>query len=214
MTAKSPSELTAQTLIKRVMSGTSDKEHLTAFANLPITELHHNSFNYHDIIVKWNELQKNPPKVRYMTFAVSKNLGVIKKKIAEYYADSKWAYIIHDKDTSAEHKHLHCVLIFENPRSLKSIANDLNLPLPMVQKVWSKKGILDYLTHENSPDKYHYSLSDVIANFDVIEEKEKSDKSGKTDLVGFWDMYKKMRSGYITKDDFIKFINTDFTTLY
>lgn len=200
--AKSPSELSAQTLIKRVMLGNTDKELLTAFANLPCNELHHPSFNFHEIIKKWNDLQSTPPKVRYMTFAVTQGIHQIKNRLPEYYKDAKWAYIIHDKDTSAERKHLHAVLIFENPRSLKAVATDLDLPLPMVQKVWSKKGILEYLTHENSPEKHHYSLSEITANFDVEEEKKKDLDAG-IDVQQEFEWYCQLRRGQITAKEFI-----------
>lgn len=214
MCKKDPSQLTSETLIKRVMSGTAEyrtNEYLQAFSKLPSTQLHHPTISHLEIIKLWNSLQSTPNKVRYFTFSLVKQNHSVQSKIKEYYDKScKWAYICHDKDTSAEHKHYHYVLMFDSPRSFTSIANDLEIPVTMLQKVWSKKGILDYLTHENDPNKFHYFLSDIIANFDVEVEKKNTDGP---DIDGEWSMYKKLRSGEISKDDFVKFINTDFATL-
>lgn len=203
--SKKPFELSPETLIKRVMSGTvayRTKDYLDAFKNLPCNELHSSS-DYFETVKLWNDLQSTPPKVRYMTLSVTQRIHFVKEKIAEYYSDAKWAYIVHDKDTSAERKHLHAVLIFGNPRSLKSVATSLELPLPMVQKVWSKKGILDYLTHENSPEKHHYSLSEITANFDVEEEK-KSDDNNAIDVMQEFDDYCAMREGRMSKREWIE----------
>lgn len=172
---KTPADLTSETLIKRVMSGTKEyrtKDYLTAFSKIPSTQLHHSNYSRLEIIKLWNSLQNTPNKVRYFTFSLVDHNYSVQGKIKELFNNScKWAYICHDQDKSAEHKHFHYVLMFDSPRSFSSIANDLEIPVTMLQKVYSKKGILDYLTHENDPNKYHYSLSDIVSNFDIEEEK-------------------------------------------
>lgn len=173
--AKGPDDLTPETLIKRVMSGTKEyrtKEYLDAFGRIPSTQLRSSEYSRLEIIKLWNSLQSTPNKCRYFTFSLVDHNHFVKQKVEEYYSSAKWAYICHDKDKSAEHKHYHYVLIFDSPRSFASIANDLEIPVTMLQKVYSKKGILDYLTHENDPNKYHYSPSEITANFDVVEEKK------------------------------------------
>jgi len=172
--SKLPTELTSQTLIKRVMSGTKEyrtKEYLQAFSKISSTELHHPDYSRLEIIKLWNSLQSTPNKVRYFTFSLVNDNHVVQRKIKQCYDSAKWAYICHDKDTSAERKHYHYVLMFEQPRSFSSIANDLEIPVTMIEKVYSKKGILDYLTHENDPNKFHYSLSEIVSNFDIEQEK-------------------------------------------
>lgn len=174
---KGPSELSPTILIKRVMSGTKEyrtKEYLEAFGKLPVPQLSHPTISRLEIIKLWNSLQHTPNKVRYFTFSLVNDNHLVQKHIKEYYDKSaKWAWICHDKDKSAGHKHFHYILMFDSPRSFSSIANDLEIPVTMLEKVYSKKGILDYLTHENDPNKYHYSLSEVVANFDIEEEKKK-----------------------------------------
>lgn len=176
--AKSPTELTPQTLIKRVMSGAKEyrtNDYLQAFAKTPSSELHHSDFSRLEIIKLWNSLQNTPGKVRYFTFSLVNDNHLVQKNIKERFSSAKYAWICHDKDKSAGHKHYHYLLMFEQPRSFKSIANDLEIPVTMIEKVYSKKGILDYLTHENDPNKHHYSLSEVVANFDIEEEKNDGD---------------------------------------
>lgn len=175
---KSPEDYTPETLINRVMSGKKQyrtNDYLTAFSKISSNQLHSNSYSRHDIITLWNSLQNTPNKVRYFTFSLTENNGIVSKRVEDIYKNDKYAYICHDKDKSAEHKHYHYLLMFDSPRSFKSIANDLEIPVTMLQKVYSKKGILDYLTHENDPNKYHYDLSEIHANFSVEEEKKTDD---------------------------------------
>lgn len=170
---KLPNELKPQTLIKRVMSGNKSKEYLDAFSKLSSTDLHHPDFSRLQIIELWNSLQKTPNKVRYFTFSLTDNNSFIQKRINEVYNHDKWAYILHDKDNSAERKHYHYYLEFKNPRSFSSIANDLEIPVTMLQKVYNKNAMLDYLTHENDPNKHHYDIADIVSNFDIEDEKKK-----------------------------------------
>lgn len=214
--AKSPAELKTQTLINRVMLGNAEyrtDDYLQAFAKIPASELHaDNSARYSrfEMIKMWNSLQNTPNKVRYYTFSLVRDNNLVIKHIKEKFASQKWAYICHDKDTSSEHKHFHYVLIFDSPRSFSSVANDLEMPVTMLQKVYSKKGILDYLTHENDPNKHHYDLSEIIANFDVDEEK-KRDEPG--DFKSFFYDYCSLREGTISMEDFVNKYNTYFTTM-
>ena len=150
-------------------------DYLTAFSKISSSQLHSNNYSRRDIITLWNSLQKTPTKVRLFTFSLTENNSIVSKRVEDIYKNNKYAYICHDKDKSAEHKHYHYLLIFDSPRSFKSIANDLEIPVTMLQKVYSKKGMLDYLTHENDPNKYHYDLSEIHANFSVEEEKKTDD---------------------------------------
>lgn len=206
---KQPSDLQPRTLINRVMSGKKQyrtNDYLQAFAKLPSTELHDTpTVGYLEVIKLWNSLQSTPNKVRYFTFSLTHNNSITIKKIKKFYSHEKYAYILHDKDKSAEHKHYHYLLMFESPRSFKAIANDLEIPVTMLQKVYSKKGMLDYLTHENDPNKYHYSLDEITANFDVQEEKDKDEQGGSGkihDFKKFFFDYCDLREGRITIEEF------------
>lgn len=206
--SKSPSELRPETLIKRVMSGKKEyrsEEYLQAFGKIPCSDLHVTGSDYSkfEIVKMWNTFQKTPNKCQYFTFSLVEGNHSVIKKIEDIFKHEKYAYILHDKDKSAEHKHYHYVLMFSSPRSFRSVANDLEIPVTMLQKVYSKKGILDYLTHENDPNKHHYELSEIHANFDIEDEK-KSDGNG---FRVFYEYYSKFRTGLISKDDFVDYIN-------
>lgn len=198
---KSINELKSQTIIKRVMSGKTDKELLQAFSKLSSTDLHHSDFSRQDIIKLWNSLQNTPNKVRYFTFAIVDNNHVLQKKIKEIYSHDKYAYILHDKDKSAERKHCHYYLEFKSPRSFKSIANDLEIPVTMLEKVYNKKSMLDYLTHENDSNKHHYDISEITANFDIEQEKK---DDGIPDIIQEFDDYCKVRQGLMDMCEFIQ----------
>lgn len=110
-------------------------------------------------------------KRRNYTFALTKDNDRIIKIVEKY---PKYAYIKHDKDNAEIHYHYY--IEFPNPRSINSVATELSIPDNMLEQVYSKKGILAYLTHENSPDKHHYDTSEIISNFDVILEGKEDDR--------------------------------------
>ncbi len=208
---KLPNELKSQTLIKRVMSGNTSKDYLDAFAKLSSTELHHPDYSRLQIIKLWNSLQNTPNKVRYFTFSLTDNNYSVIKIINDNFNYDKWAYILHDKDNSAERKHYHYYLEFENPRSFSSLANTLEIPVTLLQKVYNKKAMLDYLTHENDPNKHHYDPSEIKSNFDVVDERNKPD--GPDIDLEFSD-YCKMREGKMSFDEWFdkwKYIFYDIT---
>lgn len=205
---KSPNTLSPLTLINRVMSGKKEyrtEDYLQAFANLPANDLHTDKYSRFDVIELWNSLNDCKIKSRYYTMSLVRDNKVVQDNIKSKFPDVKYAWILHDKDKT-ENKHYHYVLIFPNPRSLKSLASDLNLPYIMVEKVRSKKGMLDYLTHENNKEKHHYSLSEIEANFDVQEEKDRDDLGGSgkiRDFKKFFYDYCDLREGRMTLDDFL-----------
>lgn len=199
---KSPFDLLPDTLIRRVMSGKKDyrsSDYLDAFASLPMDLLHCNDVSRTEMIKLYNSLQPSTLKSQYYTFSLVRDNQFVIKTIQDKFANEKYAYIKHDKDKT-EHKHYHYVLIFRSPRSLKAIANDLELPLHLIDKVHSKRGILNYLTHENAPGKYHYDLSEIQANFDVEEEKK---DGGGFPFKEFYEDYRQFRFGNLSYSDFI-----------
>lgn len=202
--SKDPSDLKPAVLISRVMSGKAEyrtSDYLSAFGALPMSDLRSpNDFvSNSDVIKLWNMQQSCPSKVRYVTFSIVHNNGFLQKRIASLYPHAKYAWIKHDQDQS-EHSHYHYVLIFPNPISFRGIANDLELPLPMVEKVISKRGILDYLTHENQPEKHHYPLSAIEANFDIQEEKQLDESIDPKQLFRH---FCQVRNGEMTPETFL-----------
>jgi hypothetical protein len=101
----------------------------------------------------------------------------------------KWAWIKHDKDVhdkeitdkdgnvviavgDLKDAHYHIYLEFPNPRSLNSIAKELGIEPNMVEVVRDKRGLLDYLTHRRSPEKWQYTDEELHANFEIQRLEE------------------------------------------
>ena len=105
---------------------------------------------------------------------------------------NQWCFIIHDKDTySAEEAaetgheegtikppHIHLLLRFKDPQHLSNIAKWFDIGENFIEKVKGRwEDALKYLIHVNAPDKYQYSIEEVVTNFDyegalkAIEEK-------------------------------------------
>ncbi|MBO7736099.1 MAG: hypothetical protein J6S67_26245, partial [Methanobrevibacter sp.] len=172
---------------------------------------------------KWNKLHKTPNKRRDFTFVLRKDVRRIIKLFDSFpsnkdqdgnFIDSPsypfYAYIRHDKDRPKNLDdlklnpeagvHYHFFIEFSNPRSFCSVADELELPVTSLEPVRDKVGILRYLTHENSPDKHHYSPDEVVSNFNVTKEiKERSDVDFGTLLKD----YGLLRSGFLSATDFL-----------
>lgn len=95
---------------------------------------------------------------------------------------SKFAYILHDKDEltdgTAIAEHVHLILEFKNPRSLKNVAKEADEKAELFE-VWRGEvnNAYSYLIHRTigDLDKFQYGVSEVVANFDypkLIEDIE------------------------------------------
>lgn len=153
--------------------------------------------NDKDTLNAWNALHSPKiGKVRYFTFVQKSNINSIIKNVM---ACPKWAYIKHDKDITSDGVHYHFYVEFPNPRSFCSVANDLGVPVVSLQKVLNKRGILEYLTHKNEPNKHHYDDDEVCTNMCVKEEIQA------TDRIDPWELYcdyKDLREGRLTAREF------------
>ncbi len=110
--------------------------------------------------------------------------------------NDKFAYIIHDNDTSKNPnqmfalEHLHLALDLENPHSLTSIAKLLKDfrkdGSPNTQTLTIFKGNVNnaysYLCHrtKKAAGKYQYDPKDVVANFDYVTLLEQTTKEVKS----------------------------------
>lgn len=90
----------------------------------------------------------------------------------------EWAYILHDKDVveeSGELKkaHYHWVGGLKNPVQISTVINRLEVPGQSIEYVRKRggkdnwKGAVRYLVHDANPEKYQYSVENVVSNFDI-----------------------------------------------
>lgn len=148
-------------------------------------------------------------KRQFYTFALS-DMKQCKRviKLVEQYP--KYAYILHDEDKGADHYHFY--VEFTNPRHLSAVAKELKIPENMIEIVRNKKAILEYLTHKNDPDKYHYFEENIVTNMDIKKEV-KGNKLTYDDLCKEYDDWLAVKRGQMTMKEFFLAHNDSFTTL-
>lgn len=89
-----------------------------------------------------------------------------------------------DKNGVVKKAHYHAVLYNENAigyNTVLRITERLNTVIP--KTVYSKNGILSYLTHENETGKYHYSKDDIKYINDFDPDSIPSDVTDERDLL-------------------------------
>lgn len=94
--------------------------------------------------------------------------GDIQEIIKSHKTIKKWAYILHDKDDTAPHYHIY-LNFGRSSVNTKDIAEWFDLQESQVNRVQGRAtDMLLYLTHGNNSqqNKYQYSPSEVVANFD------------------------------------------------
>ena len=106
--------------------------------------------------------------------------GDIQEIIKSRKTIKKWAYILHDKDDTEDHYHIY--LNFGNSGvDTKQVAEWFGLQESQVSKIKGRAvDMLKYLTHgnESQKNKYQYSPSEVVANFDFESEIKASEVLG------------------------------------
>lgn len=82
-----------------------------------------------------------------------------------------WAYILHDKDTkedgSPKENHFHILVWTFSPCNVNTIRKWFSIEgagNTLAQAVLSADDVVDYLTHDGTPDKYQYPDSAVVSD--------------------------------------------------
>ena len=105
-------------------------------------------------------------QIAIMTYASKAQvLSILQKRKSAYTA---YAMIEHDKDKAP--KHCHIFIKFNCQRNGTDILKWFELCCDesgelvntRFEQVHSEKGLLDYLTHSNTPNKYQYSESEIV----------------------------------------------------
>lgn len=109
----------------------------------------------------------------------------------------KYKYILHDKDEVKPHYHV----VFEvpSPRTLDSIKKELNVSY--IENVRTIKKMIEYLTHENAQDKFHYSIENCFGDLELFNSSEK-EISDILVIMNFIDSY----TGYLTLSTLNSFV--------
>jgi len=77
-----------------------------------------------------------------------------------------YALIKHDRDKGEDgvllKAHWHVVLALKNAVWNTALAKELGISPQYIQQIRSEEAALEYLIHANEPDKYQYTISDVL----------------------------------------------------
>lgn len=117
-----------------------------------------------------------------------------------------WAYIYHDQDKDASGafiaKHLHLVCSDRKCPSFKMHSSYFEgvIPSYMIEKVKSSRAILRYLTHEDFPEKYHYTKDLVETN---NRDKYLTEISNSYGSLADYNDYQLVRSGKMTVKEYV-----------
>ena len=97
----------------------------------------------------------------------------IRKMVNDFcdrYQNTKYAYIMHDKDENADgraKKHYHIVFKFKNPIKFKYLCDAF--PYSDIQAARKVNACVQYLIHKNNPEKTQYAKNDIYTNFEQDE---------------------------------------------
>lgn len=101
----------------------------------------------------------------------SYNAAEVLAKVTEYF--DKWCYILHDKDLdddgNLKKAHYHVYGKFDTARTPQSVSNALGVGVSSLRVVSSWRGAVRYTLHLDHPDKFQYSVDDIVANFDTVK---------------------------------------------
>ncbi len=87
--------------------------------------------------------------------------------ICSRYAGCKYAYILHDKDVGPDGpapEHFHIVLRFKDSIKFKYIKEVF--PYGNIENARSVNACMQYLIHQNNPEKFQYSKNAIFTNFE------------------------------------------------
>ena len=72
-----------------------------------------------------------------------------------------YAYINHMPNDKEKKLHTHFLLSLDNPRSIESLSNRINVPINLIQNVKSLRASCRYLIHMDNEEKEQYELANV-----------------------------------------------------
>lgn len=142
-------------------------------------------------------------KFKYFTLVLYPDDTNCSNLLDHIVSNYSYRYILHDKDVdengNLKKPHFHVVWQVPSPRTIESLKKELSVPY--LENVRTIKKMLQYLTHANEKDKFHYDISDSIGDLILLDDvnKEISDISL---IMNFISSYK----GYLSLSILNKFV--------
>lgn len=139
--------------------------------------------------------------------------NLLKERVKEY---KFWAYIDHIPDKGLEdedkHFHTHYMINSVGSRSVKQIAENLDIPSNFVQLVRYKRAYGRYFIHLDNPEKVQYKIEDITSNKRSMFEIWKQDIID-SDVTSLFNEITDLKLGKITVSDFIKLHFYEFQSM-
>lgn len=163
------------------------------------------SLHYNGVMAYSGNTSQNAPAKRRNFTTVLHDPNQWQNAIDFVEACPKYAYIKHDKGVDSANPHYHFYFEFQNPRSFKTVAADLGVPVHMVERPRNTEGLLYYLTHQDKKSqkegKQVYHVEDISTNLPDTAFQAPLDKQK------FWDLCVELadefRKGNITYREYM-----------
>lgn len=114
-----------------------------------------------------------------------------------------WAFIEHEPDKEDGSVHVHFMFRANGTRTIKAIANKIELPGNFIQVVKSEIGMRRYFMHLDDDEKKKYDVNDIHTNNHSLFRQAKDGNAGKSDIFKLYSDYCRLGFGNITPKDFI-----------
>lgn len=137
-------------------------------------------------------------------------MDTVKRNIKEF---SRYAYIIHEPDNPKNDKtdeeidadsglHLHFILYTRVSKSVRQVAEMLDLPSNYIQVVRVKRNLIRYFMHLDNPEKKQYKDTDIVTNRRSLVTSAIEDNDD-DDIRRLFSNLRRLRCGEISVDDFV-----------
>lgn len=134
----------------------------------------------------------------------------IKKTVIDF---PSWAWIDHEPDDEEGKPHTHFMFRTNGSRTIKQVADKLEISGQYIQLVHKQTGLYRYFIHKDHPNRKQYKLDDIQTNHiddfrNAIEGVQR-----KSSVYSLFTDIRKLQMGMINADDFIKLNYQDFSSL-
>lgn len=161
---------------------------------------------------KGSKLSKHE-KERGTYFTCVTNDEVCRSAIKQVMPDFLgWAWIDHEPDDEDGKPHTHFFLRANGGRTIKNIADHLNIPPQYVQVVRRITAFRRYMVHADNPEKKQYTLDDVHTN-DLYPFEVALQGNVKKDVNSLFLSFRKLSLGMLSPEEFVQQNYVEFSEM-
>lgn len=146
------------------------------------------------------------------TFALS-NIEQAQDIISSLPDFDIWAYIKHLPDDENGSDHYHFYIHNNQPFTIKSISEKLDIPQNMIEWVRVKTKLIQYLVHKNQPEKIQYNDDQIITNNREYINRFLNPVSKRVDIYFEFKSLNDVASGHITPFKYLELHSDSISSL-